>query len=403
MNIDQLQLEGKKALIRVDFNVPLDQDQNIKDDTRIRAAIPTIKFVLKNGGATILMSHLGRPGKDVNEDGSIKREKYSLRHIVDRLAELSDAPVHFIDDTVGESVLEAANSLKAGEILLLENTRFYPEEKAGDEAFAKQLSELADVYVNDAFGTAHRAHASTATVASYFKKGEKAFGFLMGQEIGNAGRLLSDPQRPFVAILGGAKVSDKISLIENLLDKVDDIIIGGGMAYTFFKAMDGKVGNSLVEEDHLLTARSIMGKAEMHKVNIHLPLDSVIANRFAVVADHKIAESNQIPDGWMGLDIGPNARKSFASVISGAKSIIWNGPMGVFEMEPFANGTLEVARAVAGATDMGAFSLVGGGDSVSAVNQSGVADRISFISTGGGAMLTLLEGQELPGVKAIND
>jgi len=398
MNID---FNDKKALVRVDFNVPLDGSYNITDDTRMRSALPTIRHILDNGGAAILCSHLGRPMKKTKEDGSIDVERFTLRHLVDHLANLTGASVKFCEETVGPKAQEMAKALKAGEILLLENTRFHPGEKKGDEAFAKELADLGDVYINDAFGTAHRAHASTTTVAQFFPPEKKTFGLLLEKEIENASRVLNHPEHPFTAIVGGAKVSDKILLLEKMVDSVDNIIIGGGMAYTFMKAQGGKIGNSLVEEDRLETAAQLLKTAKEKGVNIHLPEDSVIADDFAADANTKITASMEIPDGWMGLDVGEKARKAFAQVIKDSKMIIWNGPMGVFEMEKFANGTLAIAKAVAEATDSGAFSLVGGGDSVSAANKSGLADKISFVSTGGGAMLEFLEGKELPGIQAI--
>ena len=399
----QLDLNNKKVLLRVDFNVPLDAENQITDDTRIRAAIPTIKYILEGGGRIILLSHLGRPQKKKNEDGSLKRNTFSLIHTLDRLAELSGVPVHFIDDTRGEAVRQAAAALKKGEILILENTRFYKEESAGDHAFAKQLSELADIYINDAFGTAHRAHASTATVASFFKKDEKGFGFLMQRELDNAAKLIHDPEGPFVAILGGAKVSDKIQLIDALLYKVDKIIVGGGMAYTFVKASGGQIGKSLVEEDKLELALALINKAEQNNVELLIPADSNCAQSFDKSAIGKIFPSDAIPDDYMGLDIGVNAIASASNIIASARTIFWNGPMGVFEFPQFADGTLAVAKAVAAATENGAYSLVGGGDSVAAINQTGLADKVSFISTGGGAMLTLLEGGQMPGIKGIEE
>jgi phosphoglycerate kinase len=396
-----LEYSEKKALVRVDFNVPLNADHVITDDTRMRAAMPTIKHILSNGGAAILMSHLGRPGKKTLPDGSIDVDTFTMRHLVDHLEKLSGAKVHFCPVTVGEQATKMAANLNPGEILLLENTRFNPGEKKGDEAFAKQLSELADIYVNDAFGTAHRAHASTTTVAQFFPKGKKEFGFLMNSEIENANKVLNDPQRPLTAIVGGAKVSDKILLLERLIDFVDKLIVGGGMAYTFMKAAGGSIGNSLVEEEKLDLANQLIAKANEKGVELLLPADSIIADNFAADANTDTADSKNIPDGWMGLDIGPKARQAFSAVIKGSKTILWNGPMGVFEMEAFAQGTLAVANAVAEATDAGAFSLVGGGDSVSAVNKSGLSDRISFVSTGGGAMLEFLEGKDLPGITAM--
>jgi phosphoglycerate kinase len=388
---------GQKALIRVDFNVPLDKATlAITDDTRMRAAVPTIKKILADGGSVILMSHLGRP-KDGPED------KYSLKHIVNHLAELVGTNVQFADDCIGAQATEKAAALKAGEVLLLENLRFYKQEEKGDEAFAEKLSKLGDVYVNDAFGTAHRAHASTAVIAKFFPADKKMFGLLMEGEVSSAEKVLHQSEKPFVAIIGGAKVSDKILIIENLLEKATDIIIGGGMAYTFFKAQGGNIGNSLCEEDRLETALDILKKAEAKGVCIHLPSDSVIADKFAADANTSSAPSNNIPAGWMGLDIAENACEQFCNVIKKSKTILWNGPMGVFEMEKFQHGTKAVATAVAEATQSGAFSLVGGGDSVAAVNQFGFTDKVSYVSTGGGAMLEYFEGKILPGIAAISE
>jgi phosphoglycerate kinase len=388
---------GQKALVRVDFNVPLDkQTQAIGDDNRMRAAIPTIKKILADGGSVILMSHLGRP-----KDGP--EEKSSLKHIIDHLAELlgGKTTVLFANDCIGEQAFMTAGMMRAGEVLLLENLRFYKEEEKGDEAFAKKLSQLGDVYVNDAFGTAHRAHASTAVIAKFFPKEKRMFGLLMETEVASAEKVMHQTQPPFTAIIGGAKVSDKILIIENLLERATDIIIGGGMAYTFFKAQSGNIGNSLCEDDRLETARELMKKADAKGVCIHLPPDSIIADKFDAAANTSNAPSNNIPAGWMGLDIGPNACEQFSNVIRRSKTILWNGPMGVFEMEKFQHGTKTIAQAVAQATAGGAFSLVGGGDSVAAVNDFGFADKVSYISTGGGAMLEYFEGKELPGIAAI--
>lgn len=386
---------GQKALIRVDFNVPLDKSTlAITDDTRIRAAIPTIQKILSDGGSVILMSHLGRP-KGGPED------KYSLKHIVEHLSKLLGKPIQFAGDCIGEDAANKAKDLQPGEVLLLENLRFYPEEEKGDRAFAEKLSKYGDVYVNDAFGTAHRAHASTAVIADYFPADKKFFGLLMEGEVSSAEKVLHNAEKPFVAIIGGAKVSDKILILENLLDKATDIIIGGGMAYTFFKALGGKIGNSLCEEDRLETAKEILKKAEAKGVCIHLPSDSIIADKFAADADTSASPSNNIPDGWMGLDIAEDAREAFSNVILHSKTILWNGPMGVFEMEKFQTGTKCIAEAVAKATENGAFSLVGGGDSVAAVNKFNLADKISYVSTGGGALLEYFEGKVLPGIAAI--
>jgi len=394
---------GLKALIRVDFNVPLDkQTYAIGDDNRMRAAIPTITKILKDGGAVILMSHLGRP-----KDGP--ETKSSLIHIVGHLQELISAAmgstieVQFANDCIGDEATNKSSSLKAGEVLLLENLRFYKEEENGDTVFAKKLSKLGDIYVNDAFGTAHRAHASTAVIAQYFVSGKKMFGLLMEAEIKAAELVLHKGEKPFTAIIGGAKVSDKILIIENLLERATDIIIGGGMAYTFMKAQGGQIGKSLCEDDRLSTAVEILKKAQEKGVNIHLPSDSIVADNFAADANTSTVPSNAIPDGWMGLDIGPDSCEQFSKVIESSKTILWNGPMGVFEMEKFQNGTKAIAVAVAEATANGAFSLVGGGDSVAAVNQFGFTDKVSYVSTGGGAMLEYFEGKSLPGIAAITE
>jgi len=388
---------GQKALIRVDFNVPLDkQTLAITDDNRIRAAIPTLKKIMADGGSVILMSHLGRP-KDGPED------KSSLKHIVAHLSSLLGVDVQFADDCIGAQATEKAAALQPGQVLLLENLRFYKQEEKGDEGFAEKLSKLGDVYVNDAFGTAHRAHASTAVIAKFFPGDKKMFGLLMEGEVSSAEKVLHASDKPFTAIIGGAKVSDKILIIENLLERATDIIIGGGMAYTFYKAMGGQIGNSLCENDRLDTAKDILARAEEKGVNIHLPSDSIIADKFAPDANVSSSLSNTIPDGWMGLDIGEMASETFAHVIKSSKTILWNGPMGVFEMEKFQHGTKAIAVAVAEATALGAFSLVGGGDSVAAVNQFGFADKVSYVSTGGGAMLEYFEGKVLPGIAAINE
>lgn len=393
-NIDTYNFTGKKALIRVDFNVPLDkEDFHITDDTRIRAAIPTIKKVLAGGGSVILMSHLGRP-----KEGPAK--KYSLQHLVAHLGKLLSVNVKFAEDCIGEKATSAAADLKPGEVLLLENLRFHKQEEAGTEEFAKQLASLADVYINDAFGTAHRAHASTTIVANFFPE-EKMFGYVMSGELNSIDKVLKNAQRPFTAIMGGAKVSGKISIITNLMDKVDNIIIGGGMSYTFFKAMGKQVGNSLVEDDRLQTALDILKTAKEKGVQIYLPSDSICGDKFDNAAKTVHCLSFEIPDGYMGLDIGPQAAEEYATVIENSKTILWNGPMGVFEMSSFESGTKEVALAVAAATAKGAYSLVGGGDSVAAVNQFHLADKVSYVSTGGGALLEYMEGIDLPGVKAV--
>ncbi|MBI5856065.1 MAG: phosphoglycerate kinase [Sphingobacteriales bacterium] len=388
--------KGQKALIRVDFNVPFNDKFEITDDTRMKAAVPTIKKILNDGGKVILMSHLGRP-----KDGP--EEKYSLKHLVKHLGDLLDgATVLFAGDCIGEQAGLTAKNMQPGEVLLLENLRFYKEEEKGDSTFAEKLSKLGDVWVNDAFGTAHRAHASTAVIAKFFPVEKRFFGYVMEGEVKAAEKVLHNAEKPFTAIIGGAKVSDKILIIENLLERATDIIIGGGMAYTFMKAMGGKIGKSLCEEDRLSTAEELMKKAAMKGVCIHLPPDSIIADKFALDAETSDAPSNNIPDGWMGLDIGPNACEQFSNVIRHSKTILWNGPMGVFEMHDFQHGTKAIATAVAAATQKGSFSLVGGGDSVAAVNQFGFADKVSYVSTGGGAMLEYFEGKTLPGIAAVN-
>lgn len=388
---------GQKVLVRVDFNVPLDDQFNITDDTRMTATIPTIKKILADGGSAILMSHLGRP-----KDGPT--DKYSLKHLVNHLHKLlgGDTKVFFANDCIGSQAGLTAEMLRPGEVLLLENLRFHKEEEKGDEAFAEKLSKLGDVYVNDAFGTAHRAHASTAVIAKYFPADKKMFGLLMEAEVLNAEKVLHQSQKPFTALIGGAKVSDKILIIENLLDRATDIIIGGGMAYTFIKARGGKIGNSLCEDDRLDTALEILEKAKQKKVSIHLPETSIIADKFAADANTKDCPSDQIPDGWMGLDIGGKAIGIFSEIIRNSKTILWNGPMGVFEMEKFQQGTKSIALAIAESTANGAFSLVGGGDSVAAVNKFDLASKVSYVSTGGGALLEYFEGKELPGIAAIH-
>lgn len=394
--IDDINFSGKKALVRVDFNVPLDAEFNITDDKRMTAAMPTIKKILKDGGSVILMSHLGRP-----KDGPT--DKYSLKHIVKHLSDLTGATVDFADDCIGEQAQQKAQNLAVGDILLLENLRFYKEEEKGDVAFAEKLAALGDIYVNDAFGTAHRAHASTAIIAQFFPHA-KYFGYLMGSELANAEKVLNAPVRPFTAIMGGAKVSDKILLIEKLLDKVDNLIIGGGMAYTFAKAQGGEIGTSLLEADKQALSLELIEKAKAKGVNLILPLDTVIADDFNNNANKKDVDSGQIPTDWMGLDIGPKSIALFQDVIKNSKTLLWNGPMGVFEMENFEVGTKAVAEAVVAATkDNGAFSLIGGGDSAAAVAKFGMEEQVSYVSTGGGALLEYMEGKELPGVKAILD
>lgn len=388
--------KGLKALIRVDYNVPLDDQFNITDDNRMTATIPTIKKILNDGGSAILMSHLGRP-----KDGPT--DKFSLKHLLKHLQELLGAgtKVYFADDCIGSKAAMTASMLRPGEVLLLENLRFYKDEEKGDKSFAEKLSKLGDVYVNDAFGTAHRAHASTAVIAEYFSKDKRLFGLLMEGEVNSAEKVLHQSEKPFCAIIGGAKVSDKILIIENLLERATDIIIGGGMAYTFLKARGGRIGNSLCEDDRLNTALEILEKAKQKNVSIHLPETSIIADKFAADANTQDSPSDQIPDGWMGLDIGHKAIGIFNEIILKSKTILWNGPMGVFEMEKFSNGTRAIALSVAEATANGAFSLVGGGDSVAAVNKFGLADKVSYVSTGGGALLEYFEGKELPGIAAM--
>lgn len=417
MNIEQFNFSGKKAFVRVDFNVPLDADFNITDDTRIRAALPTLKKILADGGSVIIGSHLGRPKKN-NED------KYSLRHILAHVSKSLGVEVQFAADCVGAEAVEKAAALKPGEALLLENLRFYAEEEgkprglaedASDEEkaaakkaikesqkeFTKKLASLADCYVNDAFGTAHRAHASTALIAEYFGKDSKMFGFLMGKEVNAVEKVLQDINRPFTAIMGGSKVSSKIDIIENLLGKVDNLILTGAMTYTFFKAEGGNIGNSLCEEDKLDLAREIVAKAKANGVNLVLSTDSKIADAFSNEANTQFASNDNIPAGWIGMDIGPDSIKAYAEVIKSSKTILWNGPTGVFEMDNFADGSRAVAEAIAEATAAGAFSLVGGGDSVACVNKFGFADKVSYVSTGGGALLEAIEGKKLPGIAAI--
>jgi phosphoglycerate kinase len=401
--IDSFDFRGKRALVRVDFNVPLDKQFNITDDSRIKGALPTVRKILSDGGSVVLMSHLGRPLKKLKEDGSIDYEKFSLRHTVRHISDLLGIEVQFAGDCIGEEAFAASAGVKPGQVLLLENLRFYKEEEKGDAAFAEKLSKHGDAYVNDAFGTAHRAHASTTIVANYFDAAHKMFGYLMAAEIKNADKVILETRKPFTAILGGAKVSDKILIIENLINKADNIIIGGGMAYTFFKAQGGHIGSSLVEDERLDTAKEVLAKATAKGCKILLPVDSLVADKFAADAKSKSCESNNIPDGWMGLDIGEKAITEFREVILASKTILWNGPMGVFEMLPFQKGTIAIAQAVAEATKHGTFSLVGGGDSVAAVHQFGLADQVSYVSTGGGALLEYFEGKELPGIKAIRE
>ena len=397
-NID---FNNKKVIIRVDFNVPLNAAHQITDDTRMRAALPTIRKVLDGGGAVILMSHLGRPQKKRKADGTLDLEKFSLKHLVLHLSDLLGRKVTFCNETIGVQAKELAESLHPGDVLLLENTRFEAGEEKGDRELASQMSDLGDIFINDAFGTAHRAHASTTIIADFFQPSRRSFGLLMEAEIKNADKVLHHPDHPLTAIVGGAKVSDKIELLDKLLEMADNLIIGGAMAYTFVKATGGQTGNSLVEADKTQLALELLEKAKAKGVHIYLPEDSIIADNFAPDAQTRTVDSANIPEGWMGLDIGPKAINNFKEVIQQSKTILWNGPMGVFEMEVFANGTKAIAEAVAACTKTGAFSLVGGGDSVAAVNQLGLADEVSYVSTGGGAMLEYLEGKVLPGIKAI--
>lgn len=390
--IHDYDFKGKKALIRVDFNVPLNENMEVTDETRINAAIPTLKKILEDGGSCILMSHLGRP-KNGPED------KFSLRHIIPNLGQKLGVPIKFADDCIGEIAKEQAGKLEGGEVLLLENVRFYKEETVGDEAFAEKLAGLGDIYVNDAFGTAHRAHASTTVAAKFFD--EKCCGNVMQAELDNAQKVLDKAEKPYTAIMGGAKISDKIMIIEQLLDKVDHLIIGGGMSYTFFKAMGGQIGNSLVEEDKLDLAKELISKAKEKGVDLQLPKDSIVADNFSNDANTQTSDNYAIPDGFMGLDIGPESREVFSKIIENSKTILWNGPMGVFEMSNFAQGTNTIAQAVVKATENGGFSLIGGGDSAAAVNNLGYGDKVSYVSTGGGALLEYMEGKVLPGVAAL--
>jgi len=390
--VNDFNFDNKIALIRVDFNVPLNEDLEVTDKTRIKAAQKTIIKVLEDGGRCVLMSHLGRPNG--------VEEKFSLLHIVNKVSEVIGVKANFVEDCVGEKAEAAVAELKNGEILLLENLRFYKEEKAGDQSFAEQLSKLGDIYVNDAFGTAHRAHASTTVIADYFPE-NKCFGLLLASEIENIEKVLKHSEKPVTAIIGGAKVSSKITIIENILDKVDHLIIGGGMAFTFIKAQGGNIGNSLVEEDKQDLALSILKQAKEKNVTIHLPVDAVVADAFSEDANTKTEVINAISDGWMGLDTGSETNKLFAEVILNSKTILWNGPVGVFEIEKFAKGTISLGNAIAEATENGTFSLVGGGDSVAAVKQFNLSDKVSYVSTGGGAMLEMLEGKTLPGIEAM--
>lgn len=391
--VNDFNFNGKKALIRVDFNVPQDENLKVTDNTRIVSAKPTIDKILKDGGSVILMTHLGRPKGQVTD-------KYSLKHIVDEVSKVLGVPVKFVDECVGPKAEKAAAELKPGEVLLLENLRFHNEEEKGDEGFAKELAKLGDIYVNDAFGTAHRAHASTAIIAKFFPS-NKCFGLLMAKELDAIQKVLKTGEKPVTAILGGSKVSSKITIIENILPVVDNLIIGGGMTYTFIKAQGGKIGNSICEDDKQELALDILKKAKEKGVKVYLPEDSVIGDDFSNDANRKVVDTNNIPDGWEGLDVGPKTIKTFSDVILASKTILWNGPLGVFEMPNFAVGTKAIGDAIGEATKNGAFSLVGGGDSVAFVKQNNYTDKVSYVSTGGGAMLESLEGRELPGVAAI--
>lgn len=397
LQFNKTNFKNKRVVMRVDFNVPLNASFEVTDDTRIAGAQATISKIISDGGSVVLMSHLGRP-----KGGPEK--KYSLQHILPTLQNyFPDTKINFTDDSISDDAFSKSKSLESGEILLLENLRFYPQEEKGDKEFAAKLAKHGDIYINDAFGTAHREHASTATIAQYFDADHKGFGYLMSAEVENATKVLHDSVSPVTAIVGGAKVSDKIQLLERLIDSMDNILIGGGMAYTFIAAQGGKIGKSLFEPDYTELALTILDKAKAQNTTIYLPVDSIIADKFSVDATAKTVASNDIPDEWMGLDIGPKATQTYSQVIQSSKTILWNGPMGVFEFENFSNGTFSVAKAVAEATDNGAFSLIGGGDSVSAINKSGLDERVSYVSTGGGAMLEFLEGKELPGIKAIKD
>ncbi len=400
--VDSYNFAGKKALIRVDFNVPLDAQYAITDDTRIRAAIPTIQKILKDGGSVILMSHLGRPKPPQDNAEGFFDEKFSLKHIVAHLSTLLNVPVLFAKNCIGAEAQSAAKGLKPGEVLLLENLRFHKQETAGAESFAKELATLGDVYVNDAFGTAHRAHASTTIIAKFFPN-DKVFGYVMANELASIDKVLNKAERPFTAIMGGAKVSGKILIIDSLLSKIDNLIIGGGMAYTFIKAQGGNIGSSLVEEDKLDIALKILSDAKAKNVNIYIPVDTVVADAFSNDANKQTVDIHAIPDGFMGLDIGPKSEKIFAEVIANSKTVLWNGPMGVFEMDNFEHGTKAVAEAIVAATKKGAYTLIGGGDSVAAINKYNLGDQVSYISTGGGALLEYIESGSLPGVKAIEE
>lgn len=392
--IDEINFSGKRAVIRVDFNVPLNETFEVTDMTRINAAVPTIKKILSEGGSCVLLSHLGRPKEGPTD-------KYSLKHIVNAVSSATGTPVKFASDCIGTDAFKMSSELKPGEILLLENLRFYKEEEKGDETFAGKLAKHGDVYVNDAFGTAHRAHASTTIMAKFFNSDSKALGYVMAGEVKSINKVLNESEKPFTAIIGGAKVSDKILIIEQLMNKAQHIIIGGGMAFTFAKAMGGKIGKSLCEDDRLETAKNLLEKAKSKGVHLHLPVDAIIADNFSNDANTKQASINEIEDGWMGLDIGPATEKLFSEVITNSKTILWNGPMGVFEMSKFEHGTKTIAMAIVNATKQGAYSLIGGGDSVAAINKYNLSKEVSYVSTGGGALLEYIEQGSLPGVRAI--
>ncbi len=394
--VDSINFSNKRAIIRVDFNVPLNETFQVTDETRIKAAIPTLKKILKDGGCIVLMSHLGRPKEGPSN-------KYSLKHIIPNISSLLGTEVSFANDCISEEAFSKSASLKPGEVLLLENLRFYKEEEKGDEAFAQKLSKHGNVYVNDAFGTAHRSHASTAVIAKFFSQENKYFGYVMANEVASINKVLNKAEKPFTAIIGGAKVSDKILIIEQLMNKANNILIGGGMAFTFVKAMGGKIGKSLCEDDRLETANNLLHKAKEKGVNIYIPTDAIIADNFAEDANKKESKITEIPDGWMGLDIGPETIKTYNNVIKNSKTILWNGPMGVFEMKSFEEGTHQAALAIVEASKQGAYSLIGGGDSVAAINKYNLADKVSYVSTGGGALLEYIEQGSLPGVTAIEE
>ncbi|HXB42019.1 MAG TPA: phosphoglycerate kinase [Bacteroidia bacterium] len=394
--VDSINFSGKRAVIRVDFNVPLNDKFEVTDETRIKAAIRTLQKILKDGGSIVLMSHLGRP-----KEGPA--DKYSLKHIVKNVLAQLGTEVKFVNDCISEEAFKISSSLKAGEVLLLENLRFYKEEEKGDEAFAQKLAKHGDVYVNDAFGTAHRAHASTTIIAKFFDQAHKCFGYVMAGEVASIIKVLNNSEKPFTAIIGGAKVSDKILIIEQLMNKAQHIIIGGGMAFTFVKAMGGKIGKSLCEDDRMEIAKDLIDKAKQKGIQLHLPTDAIIADNFSNEAAHKNSPINTIPEGWMGLDIGPDTEKNYCEIIKNSKTILWNGPMGVFEMSNFEHGTRAVAESIVSATAKNSYSLIGGGDSVAAINKYNMANKVSYVSTGGGALLEYIEQGSLPGVKAIEN